>query len=420
MDLPSKKKAYSQKYRPEWENMDEFKGNQEIPFKVVPKDHSYRHCDESEGALTLFIAEHCSILSVDHLGELCKMCFKDSKATQELKLHRTKCTEIMKNVLMPHFRKELLDDIGNQKFSIIMDKSADVSVSKHLGLVIRYYSAPQENIKQNNALQTTSEDLSTLLHLNVNLSKIEKKPFVAEKILKLNFEEEDTKGILMFIKDYVGVEDIGNFLTKNPLILFETVEDLKIRVNYLESKKFKNESIRRIITQNPFWLMFSTIRIDKRLGYYQEKFKLCGSEVRHLATKQPNLITYNLHHIQTNSFVIKEEMGFNDNEVKQLILKKPKLWMISQNSLLERFNYVHNIMKIPHEKVLHYPNILLCRNFKVKQRHIFLEKLGRAQYDTTKENYVPLSALVEDTDQDFCKRYAKCLVDDFNTFLKTM
>ncbi|CAG5032194.1 unnamed protein product [Parnassius apollo] len=71
------------------------------------------------------------------------MCFKDSKATQELKLHCTKCTEIMKNVLMPHFRKELLDDIGYQKFSIIMDESTDVSVIKHLGLVIRYYSAAQ-------------------------------------------------------------------------------------------------------------------------------------------------------------------------------------------------------------------------------------------------------------------------------------
>ncbi|CAG4939534.1 unnamed protein product [Parnassius apollo] len=65
------------------------------------------------------------------------MSFKDSKTTQELKLHRTKCTEIMKNVLMPHFRKELLDDIGNQKFRIIMDESTDVSVSIHLGLVIR-------------------------------------------------------------------------------------------------------------------------------------------------------------------------------------------------------------------------------------------------------------------------------------------
>ncbi|CAG5021703.1 unnamed protein product [Parnassius apollo] len=327
------------------------------------------------------------------------------------------------------------------------------SVSKAINNARRYHS-PDYNFdltnhnlsvqqEQKNALQRTSEDLSiitsyfpksfnfaayvnssntlqTLLHLNVNLSKIEKKPFVAEKILKLNFEEENTKEILLFIKDYVGVEYIGHFLTKNPLILFETAEDLKIRVNYLESKKFQNESIRKIITQNPFWLMFSTIRIDKRLGYYQEKFKLCGSEVRYLATKQPNLITYNLHHIQTNSFVIKEEMGFNDNEVKELILKIPKVWMINQHSLLERFNYVHNVMKIPHEKVLHYPNILLCRNFKVKQRHIFLEKLGRAQYDATKENYVPLSALIEGTDQDFCRTYAKCLVDDFNTFLKTM
>lgn len=85
-------------------------------------------------------------MSVDHLGELCSKCFKDSKATDGLKLHRTKCTEIMKNVLASHFRQELLDDIGNQKFSILLDESTDVSVSKHLGLVIRYYSNTQEKI----------------------------------------------------------------------------------------------------------------------------------------------------------------------------------------------------------------------------------------------------------------------------------
>lgn len=85
-------------------------------------------------------------MSVDHLGELCSKCFKDSKATDGLKLHRTKCTEIMKNVLASYFRQELLDDIGNQKFSILLDESTDVSVSKHLGLVIRYYSNTQEKI----------------------------------------------------------------------------------------------------------------------------------------------------------------------------------------------------------------------------------------------------------------------------------
>lgn len=77
-------------------------------------------------------------------------------------------------------------------------------------------------------------------------------------------------------------------------------------------------------------LFYSTVRIDKRLGYFQKTFGLTGNEVRYLASKQPQLITYNLHHITTNSFVIKEEMGFNDKEVKELILGKPKLWMMSK------------------------------------------------------------------------------------------
>lgn len=62
----------------------------------------------------------------------------------------------------------------------------------------------------------------------------------------------------------------------------------------------------------------------------------------------------------------------------------------------------------------------MCRNFKVKQRHTFLERLGRAQYNPTKENFVPIIALVEDTDVEFCRKYAKCNVSDFNTFLKTL
>lgn len=75
---------------------------------------------------------------------------------------------------------------------------------------------------------------------------------------------------------------------------------------------------------------YSTIRIDRRLGYFQENFKLTGEEIRHLTTKKPTLITYNLKHVICNSFIIKEEMGFKEHEVKQLMLDKPKLWMISK------------------------------------------------------------------------------------------
>lgn len=51
---------------------------------------------------------------------------------------------------------------------------------------------------------------------------------------------------------------------------------------------------------------------------------------------------------------------------------------------------------------------------------MFLEKLGRAQFDPKKENFVPILALAEGTDVDFCKNFAKCTIDDYNHFLKTL
>lgn len=77
-------------------------------------------------------------------------------------------------------------------------------------------------------------------------------------------------------------------------------------------------------------------------------------------------------------------------------------------------------MKIDHNHILENPEVLLCRVFRIKQRHLFLENLGRAQYDPKKENYVPLTALIKYTDSEFCNTYAKCNVSDFNMFLKTL
>lgn len=101
----------------------------------------------------------------------------------------------------------------------------------------------------------TSETLQKLIQLNVNLSQIEKKPHIAEKILKLHFER-DIKDHILFLKDYVNIEELGSFITKNPLILTELIDDLRVRINYLESKCFSKMQIKRIISKNPFWLMF--------------------------------------------------------------------------------------------------------------------------------------------------------------------
>lgn len=61
-------------------------------------------------------------------------------------MHRTKCTQIINQVLAPHFRENLVKDIGNQKYSLIFDESTDVSVTKFMGVIVRYFSVTQNSV----------------------------------------------------------------------------------------------------------------------------------------------------------------------------------------------------------------------------------------------------------------------------------
>lgn len=178
-----KKNCYIQRYRTEWEN-EEFKQwinpiansptkafctycHVEIAAKVFDlrkhresKKHKAnkqiqlflrlpggaKNSQKAEGQLALYISEHSSISNIDHLSDLCKEVFCDSKWAKDIKMHRTKCTQVINQVLAPHFRETLLQDICSQKYGIILDESTDVSVSKYLGIVVRYFSVNMNNI----------------------------------------------------------------------------------------------------------------------------------------------------------------------------------------------------------------------------------------------------------------------------------
>ncbi|CAG5046128.1 unnamed protein product [Parnassius apollo] len=84
-------------------------------------------------------------MAVDHLSELCKYRFVDSKYS-DIKLHRTKCTNIIKNVLAPHFIQEIVTDLGDQEYSLLIDESTDILVLKMLGVSIRYFSRSLKKI----------------------------------------------------------------------------------------------------------------------------------------------------------------------------------------------------------------------------------------------------------------------------------
>lgn len=77
-------------------------------------------------------------------------------------------------------------------------------------------------------------------------------------------------------------------------------------------------------------------------------------------------------------------------------------------------------MKIPLELMVKMPEVLTCRDFRLRQRHSYLEKLGRAQYNPREPNYISPSSVVKGDDAEFCENLCKTSVHAYNTFLKTL
>lgn len=94
------------------------------------------------------MATHTTVRSIDHLTDIINTFNNNHQSTssqtqqpqETLHLHRTKCSAIIKNVIAPSLLQELIQDVGNSAFSIIVDESTDVSTDKLLAIIIKYYS----------------------------------------------------------------------------------------------------------------------------------------------------------------------------------------------------------------------------------------------------------------------------------------
>ncbi|EDX11260.1 GD12179 [Drosophila simulans] len=197
---------------------------------------------------------------------------------------------------------------------------AESEGSKEVALDFRNREAhvPSFNLA---AYVNNSSTLQQFISLGVDLHSIERRKGLGDFVLKLDFEKNVKPYITFLVDQGVSPDDFGKMFTKNPLLFKEDLDDLQTRVDYLKSKRFSDEARQRIFTQNPYWLMFSTRRVDRRLGYFQKEFKLSGHDLRLLATREPNAITYNMEHLRKSVFTLKEEMGFNAKELSALVLR---------------------------------------------------------------------------------------------------
>ncbi|KAM3840967.1 transcription termination factor 3, mitochondrial isoform 1-T3 [Vipera latastei] len=265
-----------------------------------------------------------------------------------------------------------------------------------------------------------SETLRKLVLLGVNLSMVEKHPNAGQLLVKLDFEN-DIKKILLFLKD-IGLEEsqFGAFLTKNPYILNEEVEVLKTRVDYLISKKFSKEGVTQMVLRAPCLLLLSVEKLDDRLGFFQNVLGLNPRKTRNLVIRLPRLLTGKLEPIEENLSVYEVELGFSKNEIRHIAHTVPKNLSTSKKKLTQIFDYVHNVMGISHRLMVHFPQIFNANFLRIKERHLFLKFLGRAQYDPEQPSYISLEKLIALPDDVFCAEVAKAKETDFEKFLKTL
>lgn len=265
-----------------------------------------------------------------------------------------------------------------------------------------------------------SETLSKLVQLGVSLWKLERRPNVGSMLLRLDFNR-DVAPRLLFLKE-IGVEDsrLGYIISHNPFILSENLENLQARVNYLKSRKFSSETVASMVSRAPYLLNFSVKRLDNRLGFYQQQLKLSASNTRNIVARLPRLLCGSLEPVKENLKLCEIELGFKENEIQHIVLAIPKVLTANKNKLIHIFDFVHNTMKVPHHLITKFPQVLNSRLLRLRERHLFLEYLGKAQYDPNLPNYVSLDRLVSLPDETFCTELASATLEDFYLFQKTL
>ena len=116
-----------------------------LPLPVVRTRRVAENVRHAELQLAIFTACHMSFQAVDHLGEVIAHNGEGSPLGR-IKLHHTKCSKLVTEVVAPAFKEELREDIKGKKFAVLIDESTDVASHELLCVVLRYFSEREGQI----------------------------------------------------------------------------------------------------------------------------------------------------------------------------------------------------------------------------------------------------------------------------------
>ncbi|XP_063838163.1 uncharacterized protein LOC135087290 isoform X3 [Ostrinia nubilalis] len=92
----------------------------------------------TEAAICSYIVENnLPISSIEPLIELIKS-LPEKAITSQISLAKQKATNVIRNGLRPFFNNKLINELNNHLFSVYIDETTDVSVTKQLAILVSY------------------------------------------------------------------------------------------------------------------------------------------------------------------------------------------------------------------------------------------------------------------------------------------
>ena len=101
---------------------------------------------QAELALSIQNACHAPLQTIDHLSEVIAKNSSKAGAMSKLKLHRTKCTALITNVVSPSLHEELKRGVAGKIYSLLFDDSQDIALHKHTVIATKYFDNEQQAV----------------------------------------------------------------------------------------------------------------------------------------------------------------------------------------------------------------------------------------------------------------------------------
>ncbi|VEN52684.1 unnamed protein product [Callosobruchus maculatus] len=119
----------------------------EDALKNIPTERLDKDLKVAELKLLGFAAEHNLPFKIfEHLPQFIRS-FQDTDVINSLQCSRTKATDLVNEKVGPYAQLKLASILKRSFFSVIIDETTDVSTSKCLVIIVRFYSREESRVK---------------------------------------------------------------------------------------------------------------------------------------------------------------------------------------------------------------------------------------------------------------------------------